>query len=369
MATIILKVTEKCNSNCYYCDVVRKKDTGQTMAISTLETVFIRVDEYLRSHPEEQVGILWHGGEPLLPGPGYYETAVSLFKRHCSQTRMRIHHSIQTNLTCFSQEFVNIFRELNIGSVGTSYDPEPHVRGSGININSDEYNRRFMQALSILEKHGFGWGMIYVVTKKSLSKPLEIFHFLCNLSLSGGINMNPVLIYDEERKDIAITPEEYADFLGAIFPVWWKYRERYPDVQPFKSLVRTIIEGQLSLGCVESGNCTYDHVNVAPDGKTSQCGRSADWGLLQYGTIHDKPLEEILRDQQRDQLAERVIKLKENDCRDCRFWDLCHGGCPLDAYSKHKSFMFKSEWCEGRREFIGKYFEPITNSRYEPSKF
>jgi len=211
--------------------------------------------------------------------------------------------------------------------------------------------------------------MIYVVTRKSLARPLDVFHFLGNLCLSGGFNMNPVLIYDEERRGISITPEEYADFLGALFPVWWEHRERYPDVQPFKSLVRTIIEGQLSLGCVESGNCTYCHVNVTPDGATSQCGRSADWGLLQYGNVADKSFEEILRDSQRDQLHERVKELKNRDCQGCRFWDICHGGCPLDAYSEHKDFMFKSEWCEGRRGFIEKYFEPITQARYQPGRF
>jgi radical SAM protein with 4Fe4S-binding SPASM domain len=369
MATLILKVTEKCNSNCYYCDVVRKAKTGQTMPLDTLETVFQRVDEYLRVHPAEGMEILWHGGEPLLPGPKYYRQAISLFNQSCSKTKSRIHHSIQTNLTCFDEEFVEVFRDLGMGAVGTSYDPEPHIRGPGKEFDSEGYNRKFMHALAVLERHGFGWGMIYVVTRKSLAQPLEVFHFLSNLCLSGGFNMNPVLIYDEKRKDISITPEEFADFLGAIFPSWWEHRERYPDVQPFKSLVRTIIEEQLSLGCVESGDCTYYHVNVTPDGETSQCGRSADWGLLQYGNIKDKSLSEILKDHQRAQLEERIQKLKDKDCRGCRFWGLCHGGCPLDAYSKHKSFMFKSEWCESRRGFIEKYFEPITKVQYQPGKF
>jgi len=365
MATLILKVTEKCNSNCFYCDVVRKEKTGKTMSMDTLETLFKRVNEYL-SHPDNRVEILWHGGEPLLPGPDYYRRAISLFNKYCSKTKNRVNHSIQTNLTCFNEEFGDIFRSLGINTIGTSYDPEPYIRGPGKKIDSDEYNRKFMRALAILERQGFGWGMIYVVTRKSLSKPLEVFHFLSNLSLRGGFNMNPVLIYDEERQDIAITPEEFRDFLGAIFPVWWKHRERYPDVQPFKGLVQTIIDGGLSLNCGESGDCIYYHVNVTPDGETSQCGRSADWGLLQYGNIKDKSLGEILGDAQRHQLVERIKKLQNKDCRGCRFWNLCHGGCPLDAYSKHKNFMFKSEWCESRRGFIEKYFEPVTGVRFEP---
>jgi uncharacterized protein len=261
---------------------------------------------------------------------------------------------------------VEVFHGLGIRSVGTSYDPEPHVRGPGEEIDSDKYNKMFMQGISLLERKGFGWGIIYVVTKKSLSKPLEVFFFLTNLKLTGGVNLNPVLIYDEQRKDIAITPEEYVEFLGAIFPSWWKHRNRYYDIEPFKSLVDNIIDGKMSLSCVDSGDCTYHHMNLAPDGETSQCGRSADWNLLQYGNIQDRSLSEILHDKQRDELKRRVEILRDSACRDCRFWNLCHGGCPLDAYAQHQSFMHKSEWCEAKREFIRNYFEPITGVRYHP---
>ena len=44
-------------------------------------------------------------------------------------------------------------------------------------------------------------------------------------------------------------------------------------------------------------------VNVLPDGSASQCGRSADWGLLDYGNLLDRPLAEILRDEQIDQVV------------------------------------------------------------------
>jgi len=366
MATVILKATEKCNSNCYYCDVVRKQETGTSMPLDILELAFIRFDSYLKSYPEERIDILWHGGEPLLLGAEYYRSAIELQEQHCPETKSRIKHSVQTNLTCFTEDFVDIFRKLGITAVGTSFDPEPNMRGPGRKIDSQKYNKRFINALSILEGHGFGWGMIYVVTKKSLLRPLDVFFFLTNLKLTGGVNFNPVLIYDEERKDVAITPAEYVEFLGAIFPYWWKNRHRYPDIEPFKSLVKNIIDGHRSLGCVDSGSCTYHHINLAPDGETSQCGRSADWGLLPYGNIKDRSIEEILGDGQRRQLADRVEYLRDNDCDGCRFWDLCHGGCPLDAYSKHSDFMYKSEWCGAKKGFIEKYFEPITGAKFKP---
>jgi radical SAM protein with 4Fe4S-binding SPASM domain len=366
MATVILKASERCNSNCVYCDVVFKQHTGADMPLEVLEQMFFRANDFLLARSEERLEILWHGGEPLILGPDYYREAIRLQNCLCPETKGRIRHSIQSNLTLFSEPFVEIFRELGITGVGTSYDPEPHVRGPGKQIDSDTYNRMFMTGLRLIEKNGFSWGMIYVVTKKSLRQPLEVFSFLTNLTLEGRINFNPVLIYDEQRRDIAITPEEYVEFLGAIFPTWWQHRNRYPEVTPFKMLVDCIVHGNLNLGCADSGACSHGYINVAPDGGASHCGRSADWGLLDYGNISDRTFAEILQDQQREQLAARNEILPQGECQGCRFWDLCHGGCPLDAHSRHRSFSHKSEWCEAKKGFIEKYFEPVTGARYEP---
>jgi len=365
VATVILKATEKCNSNCYYCDVTFKDHTGTSMPLEVLEQVFRRANEYLEECPDERIELLWHGGEPLLLGPSYFQSALEFQDTYCPDTSHRIDHTIQTNLTCFDESFLEVFAKLGLNSVGTSYDPIPGLRGLGHPIDSDTYNRRFMRATALLERHDIGWGLIYVVTRRSLENPLDLFFFLTNLRPDGAINFNPVLIYDEQRRDVAISPEEYVEFLGTIFPVWWKSRHRFPGVEPFRSYVNTIINGQLHLGCVDSGRCTYVHINIAPNGDTSQCGRSSDWGLLPYGNICDRSFAEILQDSQRHLFTERLLMLPDTECKGCRFWGLCHGGCPLDSWSQHGSFDHKSEWCDAKRGFLERHFEPLTGVRYE----
>jgi len=366
MATIIVKVTESCNSNCRYCDVIRKLDTGQTMTEEILKALFIKSNEYLQNRPDETLEILWHGGEPLLPGIPYYKNILKLLQKYCPNTRLRMKHSIQTNLTCLTEDYVKLLLEFGITAVGTSYDPEPNMRGIGKNVDTITYNRKFLHSLRLLDNYGIGWGLIYVVTQKSLEDPVSVFYFLTNLLLTGGVNFNPVLIYDKERRNISITPLEFVDFLGIIFPFWWENRNRYSDIEPFKSLVNNIIHGHRHLACVDSGECTYHHINVAPNGDTSQCGRSSDWKLLDYGNIVDSSLEDILLHKERDQLKLRVEQLHQGECSDCRFWELCHGGCPLDSWSEHKDFKHKSEWCYAKTGFITKYFEPVTGVSFQP---
>ncbi len=172
VATLILKATEACNSNCAYCDVVHKARRGPaTMSPEVLDRVFFRIGELLSDAPDEELEIVWHGGEPLLAGVDFYERAAELQGRYCADTSARIQHSVQTNLSLFDRDFARVFRALGMDCVGTSYDPIAGIRGPGAEHDSAAYNSRFMRGLRVAEEEGFGWGVIYVVTKAALARP------------------------------------------------------------------------------------------------------------------------------------------------------------------------------------------------------
>lgn len=366
MAVIIFKPTEACNSNCAYCDVVIKQDATKTMTFDLLEILYKRVDEYLKKYECEKIDITIHGGEPLMLGPDFYRMMLKFQDRICQDTKNRINYSIQSNITLITNDYIEVLGDLGIKTIGTSFDPCPNMRGPGAKIDYITYNKLFFKGIDLLRENGFYCGVIYVVTKKSLERPLDIFFYLSNLFPIKSISFNPVLIYDDERKELSVSPGEYADFIGKIFEKWWEHKERYPLTHPFDSFTDFIEKGIVGLGCNDSGGkCAYSHINIDPLGNTSQCGRSSDWGILSYGNILDLSLEEILQDKQREMFSERNNILPETECKGCRFWFMCHGGCPLDAYSKNKSFMHKSEWCDAKRLFIENYFEPITGHRLE----
>jgi len=366
MATMILKATETCNSRCSYCDVVGKKSPRTSMSHEMLEIVFRRIGEFLAANPGDKMEIIWHGGEPLLLGADYFREAKRLQDLRCAGVADRISHTMQSNLIAFDDSFVEPLRALGVRSIGTSFDAEPGVRGGGRASDTEAYNRKFLKGVVSLERHGFSWGMIYVVTRRSLARPLDVFHQLTNLQLAGSISLNPVLLYGGQDRSLAVTPAELVEFLGAIFPTWWRQRARFPPFEPFRSYAENIVAGRTRFACVDSGACSFQHVNVAPDGAASQCGRASDWNLLPYGNVADRPLAEILRDPQRQELHRRYPVLREGECAGCRFWGLCHGGCPLDSWSAHGTFDHKSEWCEAKRGFIERYFEPVTGATWTP---
>lgn len=362
MATLILKPTEACNAACAYCEVDGKGwRTAKIMPLEILDLLFFRINEFLAERKSENLEIIWHGGEPLLLGEDYFASALEFQQKHCAATSGRIRHTIQSNMTLFTPKFLDIFRKLGISSVGTSYDPVEGVRLLRKKRHEGEYNRQFMNGVRLFEKEGFDWGAIYVVTKLSLEKPLDIFYFMTNLAPEGRVMFNPITVDSPEHQYLKISAEEFSEFLGAIFPVWWEHRDRYPRVEPFRSLTRGLLSGgKLVPFCADAGNCANTHFNLGPEGRWSHCGRAADWALVDYGTIFEWTISQVFSHPRREELRGRNEILSNGECSGCKYWAVCHGGCPLDASLNTGSLMGKSTWCHSKRGFIERYFVPVT---------
>jgi len=359
MVTIIFKAVEKCNSNCMYCGVI-KKQQNVIMKYDLLKAVLQKINDYLLKYAEEEITILWHGGEVCLLGSTYFLKTIEYLEKFCKTTKNRIKHLVQSNLTLINQAIIDAFKTLGIKNSGTSYEFMPHIRGFGKKRDSMEYNKKFFEGVNLLEKNGLSWGAIYVVHKQSLENPMEVFHTLSNLNVASGPKFNKIYIYEEDKYNLSITGREYADFLGAIFPYWWKHRNRYPYIAPFSEIYDSYIYKTPRVCCELSGNCSHSWLYIGPTGKVSQCGRVGEFGTLPYGDIQNQTFEEVMNHPLRNDIKNRVTFLKNTECEDCRFWIVCHGGCPLDAILTNGNMNTKAPHCDWIKPFLTEYFEPIT---------
>ncbi|MBK8805534.1 MAG: radical SAM protein [Bacteroidales bacterium] len=363
MAVLIFKALENCNSNCVYCDVIKKHKT-HILGYDLLELIFTRINEYLLENTQEDFSFTWHGGEVCMLGAEYFERALYLQETICDKTKHRINHLVQSNITLINQDIIDVFKKLGIDSIGSSFDPLHGIRGFGPERDSKSYMKLFFKGYDLLQKNNLRVGIIYVVHKQSLLNPLETVQFLTNFNTSSGIQFSKAYIYHEDKHNLALSMEEYAHFLGIVFKEWYKKQSIYPAITPFTGFINSAKSGQCSMSCTLSGKCAKNWINITPEGMTSQCGRTGDFELVQLGSIKDKTFKELFDAPFKNQIEARRNLLLNSSCKACRFWMVCHGGCPLDAYMQHGDFMAKADECAWIKTFLTEYFEPITGFKF-----
>jgi len=364
--TIIFKAIEQCNANCIYCDVIQKQITHR-MNFDLSKTVYRRIDEFLIKYPYESIDFLWHGGEVCLLGADYFRTAMALAREICKTTYDRINYSVQSNLTAINQDIIDAFMEMGMKDIGTSYDLFPEIRGMGQNRDATKYNEMFYKGLSLLRANNMLGSVIYVVHKKSLDKPLEIFHHLSNLFYDSSIQFNIIHIYGEDKYDLSITDEQFAHFLGEVFTEWWKYRYTYPQMSSFRDYYYAILNGQFISTCNKKGSCANRWLYIDPFGEAKHCCEG-DYGHPGYGTIQENTLEELYTHSYRDHISTRQYTLPRNECKGCRFWGVCNGGCPWGSKVTQNDFSLPHN-CESTKIFLEQYFEPVTGLKFDFKPF
>ena len=364
--TIIFKATECCNASCVYCSVGDKSSKPERMSLELARVFWRRVAEYLRADTKRVVNVTWHGGEPTLMGADFFNATRHIIKEELGSDVSRLSHGMQSNLTLLDDELIEELRLLGLQSVGTSYEYAEGLRGLGPRTDWKEYNRRFFEGLARLRRHGMGVGAIYVVTARTVDRPEQTMIFLQNLLGKAGFGQFRInALYHEgeatlsANAELAVTPEQFGNFLGRAFVHWYPRRQLLSGVAPFQGIYLALTGNSRWLSCEEAGQCGTTHVAVSPTGEIYQCGRSVDNGSFRYATLAECSFDEVFELSAKRELIERSKRLQESQCKECTIWAYCHGGCPIDSRIYHGDPYHKTFFCESRRIFIEQYVQPL----------
>jgi radical SAM protein with 4Fe4S-binding SPASM domain len=206
----------------------------------------------------------------------------------------------------------------------------------------------------VLERSGIGWWMIYVVTRRSLVDPLETFRILTNLQPTGSITLNPVVITGADPYNLAITPAEFADFLSALLPSWWKDRRRLSKIGPLGPVTDAIMNDRVPVDGLNFGACgpSLDHLEIDPSGWLFSIGLPEMGGRQKLGSIADTSIGDALKKNRLAEREHRTAWLEDRRCKECPIEYLCHGAPPHEAALRANSFISPSRWCEARKAFV-----------------
>jgi uncharacterized protein len=334
--TLILEPVKRCNLRCRYC---YSDDAGaEVMSRPTLQTALEKTARYAEGQGFREIHILWHGGEPLLAGLGFFRAALKILDGLASD--LKFHHYLQTNGLLLDYDFGAFFRDHEF-QIGISLDG-PQALHDSMRIGADGQGSHaaVLGKVRLLEELGVSAGFNAVVTRRSLGQEQAIYRFFQGLGY--GFRVNPMIPgrHPETSAPYLLQPGEYGAFLCRLFEAWASTEGQRVMVSPLDLYLEAILSG-VPYECQQQGTCAGSHLGVKPSGEVALCSR---FETHPFGNIHDREIQELVALPFCADIRRRAETLSE--CHTCLHWPICHGGCPLNALVFGRDHMAKDPFCK-----------------------
>ncbi|MDQ3802344.1 MAG: FxsB family radical SAM/SPASM domain protein [Acidobacteriota bacterium] len=230
ITSFLVKIASRCNLACDYCYMYEHADQGwrgqpALMSERVRRKLAERVGEYARREGLERLVVVFHGGEPLLAGPGRIAETARWIKQ-AVPSLTRVDFSLQTNGTLLDEEALD---RLASEGVSVSLSIDGPRRANDLHRLDHRGRTSFPQtlrALELLESRPDVYGGVIAVVDPSVT-PDELFEFF-------GPRLPPrldFLLPDANHERLPpgreAEPGLYRDWLLRAFDVWF---DQYPHV-------------------------------------------------------------------------------------------------------------------------------------------
>jgi radical SAM protein with 4Fe4S-binding SPASM domain len=347
--SLILLATNQCNAACDYCfeDLTRDR-----LSLERLQVIVDKVLDHMDEHQIAALTIHWQGGEAMLLPPRWYEQAFALVREAAAARGKRVEHGLQTNMLAYSPEWNGVISEMFGNSLSTSLDyPNLHRKVSG--RGPEHYDALWARKVRMAREAGIDVKVISVLNQGTLDIGAERFYtyfvdelgvtdFQINTPFPGG-EANAV------KQNLSLDVSELARFHCELADIWLE-RGHQHDVRigPFDQLLEYFSHRDAYLPCIWGQNCADEFIAIDARGHVAQCDCwVTSYPDQRFGNIFESgSLSELLRNSPaRQRFNERPVKLMQEDCLQCDYLAMCHGGCPVRTYSVHKSLFEKDPYC------------------------
>ena len=338
-----------CNLACKYCYYLEKnnlydKSHRHIMSDEMLEQ-FTR--EYIEAQTMPQVLFTWHGGEPLMRSIDFYKKALALQKKYARGRR--IDNVIQTNGTMLTDEWCEFFAQNN-WLVGISIDgPQEYHDHYRLTSTGNPSWQKVIHGIELLKKHHVEWNAMAVVNAYNADHPLEFFHFFKDNGCQY-LQFTPIVerltkhqdgrtlasLADDKEiplADFSVTPEQWGDFLCAIFDEWVRNDVGKMFVEIFDCTLANWM-GVLPGICAYSKNCGHAGV-MEHNGDVYSCDHFV-FPEYKLGNIRDHTLIEMLYGDKQHAFSRLKHTSLPRQCKECDMEFACHGECPKNRFEKDK---------------------------------
>ncbi len=340
-----------CNYACAYCYYLEKRALVPRAPRLRLDGPMLErfVRDNIAAQEGPEVHFTWQGGEPTLLGRPYFERVLDLQARHCPPGK-RVLNALQTHGGLLDRDWAS-FLARNRFLVGLSLDGPRGLHDRG---RRDRKGRSTfaagLRALELLRDHGVDFNTLTVVHSGTAHRGAEIYRFLRRRGVRH-MQFVPVVERLDGRGALAGPPEPadhgdhaasrllspwtvpadgFGRFLCAVFEAWKKADVGKVFVQVFDVLLGLHM-GHPSALCTFARTCGRTPV-LEHNGDLYACDHYV-YPDHRLGNIADTPLAALADGPRQRAFGEAKRSQLPPDCIECRFLDLCGGGCPKHRFA------------------------------------
>jgi len=356
-----------CNLECQYCYYLSKDKLvaagDRRMTDETLEA-FVR--QYLSSHGDGVITFAWQGGEPTLMGVDFFRRALELQDRY-RRPGQTVENTIQTNGTLLDEEWCRFLHDHRF-LVGLSVDGPASLHDAyRKDKRGNPTSAKVVQASRLLARHQVEFNTLTVVNRMNARRPLQVYRFLRNVIGSRYMQFIPCVEPEgfESRPppgpeaspvsegsavaEWSVGPEDYGDFLIAVFDEWVKRDVGKVFVLNFEASLGAWM-GMPSM-CTFAETCGRS-LAIEHDGSVYSCDHYV-YPEHRLGNIHESELIDMVSSERQVRFGREKATGLPEDCRRCAVLFACHGECPRNRFARAADGSLGLNYlCPGLRRFF-----------------
>lgn len=350
---LIKPASGACNMHCDYCFYADEQSNREiaNYGIMKREVAHRLIDTAFSCG--DSCSFAFQGGEPTLAGLDFFKDFVSYAREKGGKASF----ALQTNGYAIDREWARFFHD-NSFLIGLSMDGNKKIHDIYRHGHDGKGSfKNAFRASQFLSAEKVEFNILTTVTK-DVAENIDIVHPFFVRNGFRYLQYIPCIdpIGDNRGSEsYSLSVDLYGEFLCKLFDYYyvaWANGE-YVSIRYFDNLVRMLI-GERAEACGMNGICGLNYV-VEADGSIFPC----DFYVLdsyKIGNIAENTLEEL--DRKCIEFID-VSRRIEDECKSCRYFPLCRGGCRRDRDTFSQSGLRLNYLCHAFKRFYSYSLERL----------
>jgi uncharacterized protein len=295
------------------------------------------------------LAIVWHAGEPLALPIAYYERAFQKVREN-APAKAVVRHCMQSNGTLLNESWCRFIKANGI-SIGLSIDGPAAIHDVHRKTRSGRGSHdAAIRGLRLLQENDIPFHVISVITRQSLGRAEEIYHFFAELGVSQlGFNIEEIEAkHQTSTLDSSVSvADDIRSFMSTIFALQKadngriRIREfdaalgRIQSPKSLRSFDFPYYNEQVRPFGILSVDCDGNYSTYSPELLGMQLTK---YGSFDFGNIlHDDFVDAVETVKFRSVFED--IQAGVRLCSEsCAYYGYCGGGAPANKYYENGGF-------------------------------